>query len=72
MGQFDQFANQGGPAAENAESLAAAKRKTDEQLASADYSGDLPEPLAGGRHVAAPDDTGPADPDPIDEGASDR
>lgn len=48
MSQFDQFANQGGPAAENAEALAAAKRKTDEQLLAADYSGDLPEPLQGG------------------------
>lgn len=63
MGQFDQFANQGGPAAESAESLAAAKRKTDEQLASADYSGDLPEPLAEGRgaDTAGADDTSPAD-----------
>ena len=51
MGQFDQFANQGGPAAESADALAEARRVTDEQLKNADYAGDLPEPL-GGRHVS--------------------
>ena len=68
-GQFDPFANQGGPAAEDAASLAEARRVTDEQLRNADYSVDLPEPLGGEREGGADltgedSDTGAAgDPD---------
>lgn len=46
MGQFDQFANQGGAAAWNPDQEAdAARRTAEEQLRTADYAGDLPEPL---------------------------
>ena len=69
-GQFDPFANQGGPAAEDAESLAEARRVTDEQLRNADYSVDLPEPLGN-----ADDDTTAvspaADPDAASAGDPD-
>jgi hypothetical protein len=55
MGQFDQFANQGGAAAWNPDEEAAeARRVAEEQLRTADYAGDLPDPLPrpSGRHAA--------------------
>jgi|GEM_PF-6205612 len=45
MGQFDQFANQGGAAAWDPDETARAKRVAEEQLNNAE-TGDLPEPLA--------------------------
>lgn len=45
MAAFDQFANQGGPAAWDPEEKAEATRIAEETLQNADYAGDLPEPL---------------------------
>lgn len=53
MGQFDQFANQGGAAAWDPDETAEAKRVAEEQLKNADYAGDLPEPLSKGTEPAA-------------------
>ncbi len=53
MGQFDQFANQGGAAAWDPDETAEAKRVAEEQLKNADYAGDLPEPLSQGAEPAA-------------------
>lgn len=55
MGQFDQFANQGGAAAWDPDETAEAKRVAEEQLKNADYAGDLPEPLSRGAEPAAAD-----------------
>lgn len=52
MGQFDQFANQGGAAAWDPDETAKAKRVAEEQLKNADYAGDLPEPLSKGDEPA--------------------
>lgn len=56
MGQFDQFANQGGAAAWDPDEAAKAKRDAEEHLRNADYAGELPEPLPSpkGRHAARP------------------
>jgi hypothetical protein len=59
MATFDQFANQGGAAAESADALAEARRRADEHLKNADYAGDLPEPL-GSADEAAGDADSPA------------
>ena len=53
MGQFDQFANQGGAAAWDPDVTAEAKRVAEEQLKNADYAGDLPEPLSQGSEPVA-------------------
>ncbi|MET3769164.1 hypothetical protein ABIB15_001852 [Marisediminicola sp. UYEF4] len=53
MGQFDQFANQGGAAAWDPDETAEAQRVAEEQLKNADYAGDLPEPLSQGAEPAA-------------------
>ncbi len=53
MGQFDQFANQGGAAAWDPDETAKAKRVAEEQLKNADYAGDLPEPLSRGAEPVA-------------------
>lgn len=55
MGQFDQFANQGGAAAWDPDETAKAKRVAEEQLKNADYAGDLPEPLSQGAEQAVAD-----------------
>ena len=55
MGQFDQFANQGGAAAWDPDETAEAKRVAEEQLKNADYAGDLPEPLSQGAEPAVTD-----------------
>ncbi|GAB3142912.1 hypothetical protein [Marisediminicola antarctica] len=59
MGQFDQFANQGGAAAWDPDETAKAKRVAEEQLKNADYAGDLPEPLSRGAEPVVTDS--PAD-----------
>ena len=56
MGQFDQFANQGGAAAWDPDETAEAKRIAEEHLKNADYAGDLPEPLSQGAEPTAADD----------------
>lgn len=65
MGQFDQFANQGGAAAWDPDEAAKAKLIAEEQLRTADYAGDLPEPLGSDQDVTEPDagETDEADPD---------
>jgi len=55
MGQFDQFANQGGAAAWDPDETAKAQRVAEEQLKNADYAGDLPEPLSQGAEPAVTD-----------------
>ncbi|MFP7834366.1 hypothetical protein [Marisediminicola sp. LYQ134] len=55
MGQFDQFANQGGAAAWDPDEAAEAKRVAEEQLQNADYAGDLPEPLGSADEPASTD-----------------
>ena len=81
MSQFDQFANQGGAAAWNPDEEAVeARRVAEEQLRTADYSGDLPEPLQRprGRHAtptqtrdaAAKDGPGPTDGAEVADGAA--
>jgi len=55
MGQFDQFANQGGAAAWDPDETAKAKRVAEEQLKNADYAGDLPEPLSQGAEQVVAD-----------------
>lgn len=62
MGQFDQFANQGGAAAWDPDEAAKAKLIGEEQLRNADYAGDLPEPL--GSDQGDPDGGEPGEPDP--------
>lgn len=57
MGQFDQFANQGGAAAWDPDETAEAKRVAEEQLKNADYAGDLPEPLSQGPEPTQPSQT---------------
>lgn len=57
MGQFDQFANQGGAAAWDPDVTAEAKRVAEEQLKNADYAGDLPEPLSQGAEPGAAEDS---------------
>lgn len=54
MGQFDQFANQGGAAAWDPDETAKAKRVAEEQLNNAE-TGDLPEPLANLAEPATPE-----------------
>ena len=56
MGQFDQFANQGGAAAWDPDVTAEAKRVAEEQLKNADYAGDLPEPLSQGTEPGTAED----------------
>ena len=69
MSQFDQFANQGGTAADGPEEMAEAKRVAEEHLQNADYDGHIAEPLGHGRHAADPSPLGRGD--ATDDGASD-
>lgn len=59
MSTFDQFANQGGPAADGPAEMAEAKRVAEEHLRNADYDGHVPEPLgdAGYAMERTPDST---------------
>ncbi len=66
MAAFDQFANQGGPAAWDPDEKAEATRLAEETLQNADYAGDLPEPLGS----ADDTDSGTASADTADNGDS--
>ena len=67
MGQFDQFANQGGAAAWDPSETAEAKRVAEEQLKNADYSGGLPEPLGQGASASPESDARFSEPAPSSE-----
>jgi len=53
MGDFDQFANQGGPE-QTPDEVADARRRAEERLRGTEFGSDLPEPLAEGDEPVVP------------------